>query len=145
MTEQEAQEFATLEAEQEKTQSEAPTKESKETKAATGNQESLALKTIGDRPVSGGKLQIFGTFRSMGMDRPIIASQLEVVETFRSMGGERPIFATQLPTVGNFYSSGNRPIGASTLNISENYSNFGNRPVASNQTDDPLSLMGYID
>lgn len=141
MSEQQAQDFATLEAEQEQPTSEATS----ETKAATGNQESLALKTVGDRPVSGGKLQLAGTFRTMGGDRPILAGKLDIVETFRTMGGDRPIFATQLPTVGNFYSSGSRPIGASTLKIDETYSNFGNRPVASNQIDDPTLLMGYID
>jgi hypothetical protein len=141
MTEAQAQEFATLEAEKEQQTAEAPS----ENKPATGSQESLALKMIGDRPVSGGKLEIAGTFRTMGGDRPILASKINVVETFRTMGGDRPVFASQLPTVGNFYSSGIRPIGASTLKINETYSNFGNRPIASNQIDDPTLLMGYID
>lgn len=141
MSEAQAQEFATLEAEKEKQATEAPS----ESKPATGSKDSLALKTIGDRPVSGGKLQIAGTFRSMGGDRPILATKIKIVETFHTMGGDRPVFASQLPTVGTFYSSGSRPIGASTLKIDETYSNFGNRPVASNQIDDPTLLMGYID
>lgn len=77
--------------------------------------------------------------------RPVEASNLTVVETFRAVGGERPVFRSQLQTVDNFYSSGMRPIGASTLKVSETYTVMGNRPVASNEIDDPSTLMGYID
>lgn len=142
MSEEQVQEFATLEAEQEQETQKATS----ETKAATGSKDSITLRrTEENRPVGDGKLDIWGTFRTMGGDRPILASKLSVVESFRTMGGSRPVFATQLPTVGNFYSSGSRPIGASVLKIDETYSNFGNRPVASNQIDDPSLLMGYID
>ncbi|WLT38512.1 hypothetical protein NON20_01110 [Synechocystis sp. B12] len=39
--------------------------------------------------------------------------------------------------------SGNRPIALSHLHISE--ITAGNRPVASNEIDDPNTLMGYLD
>lgn len=143
MTEEQLQEYGTLEAEKEETASKSETKS--ESKGAQDAQNSLALKTVGNRPVSGGRLDIAGTYRTMGGDRPILASHLRIVETFHTMGGDRPVFATELPTVGNFYSSGSRPIGVSTIKIDETYSDFGSRPVASNQTDDPTLLMGYID
>lgn len=77
--------------------------------------------------------------------RPIEPSQLTVASTFRSVGSDRPIFASQLQTVGDFYSSGVRPIGASAIQVSQTYSVMGNRPVASNEIDDPATLMGFID
>jgi hypothetical protein len=41
--------------------------------------------------------------------------------------------------------SGHRPIAASHLQISETYAVMGNRPVASNEIDDPTTLMGFLD
>jgi hypothetical protein len=46
---------------------------------------------------------------------------------------------------GTLTISGHRPIMASHLKISETYSVMGNRPVASNEIDDPTTLMGFLD
>jgi hypothetical protein len=46
---------------------------------------------------------------------------------------------------GTLAISGNRPIAVSHLKISETYSVMGNRPVASNEVDDAMTLMGFLD
>ncbi len=78
-------------------------------------------------------------------NRPIEASHLNIVSTYRSLGGTRPIVASGMEMSGTLAISGNRPIAVSHLKISETYSVMGNRPVASNETDDPIALMGYLD
>jgi hypothetical protein len=78
-------------------------------------------------------------------NRPIEARHLQIVGTFASGGSSRPITKSDTNIGGKIIISGNRPIAAKTLAISETYSVMGNRPVASNQIDDPLALMGYID
>lgn len=78
-------------------------------------------------------------------NRPVEAGHLEVVKTFTSVGSLRPITKGHNYAGSNLVISGSRPIAARTLQISETYSVMGNRPVASNQIDDPVVLMGYID
>lgn len=78
-------------------------------------------------------------------NRPVEANHLQIFKTFSSMGAERPITKSTLNTTGEIILSGSRPISAKTLQISETYSVMGNRPVASNQIDNPTTLMGYID
>lgn len=78
-------------------------------------------------------------------NRPIEASHLKVVSTYNSVGGNRPIVASGLDVAGTLTVSGSRPIIASHLKISDTYTVMGNRPVASNEIDDPLTLMGFLD
>jgi hypothetical protein len=78
-------------------------------------------------------------------NRPIEPSHLEIVSTYSSVGAIRPVSKSGIKVSSTLAISGNRPISLSTLKISETYSVMGNRPVASNQIDDPTTLMGYID
>ncbi len=78
-------------------------------------------------------------------NRPVTVSNLKIAETYSAVGGTRPIFANEMKVAGSITASGIRPISASTLQISETYVVMGNRPVASNQIDDPATLMGYLD
>ncbi|WP_013323236.1 hypothetical protein [Gloeothece verrucosa] len=77
--------------------------------------------------------------------RPIEASHLKVVSTYNSVGAARPVVASGMEIKGTLTISGDRPIAASHLVISETYTVMGNRPVASNEIDDPASLMGFLD
>ncbi|MBR8827546.1 MAG: hypothetical protein DSM107014_06495 [Gomphosphaeria aponina SAG 52.96 = DSM 107014] len=77
--------------------------------------------------------------------RPIEASHLKIVSTYSSVGSIRPVVASGMHFKGNLTVAGNRPIALSNLKISENYTVMGNRPVASNEIDDPVNLMGFID
>jgi hypothetical protein len=48
--------------------------------------------------------------------------------------------------IGTFFMAGERPIVASELDIKDYFLAMGNkRPVASNQIDDALTLMGFLD
>lgn len=78
-------------------------------------------------------------------NRPIEPRHLEVFSTYGSMASIRPVMKSHLDIVGSLSISGNRPITASHLNISEALTIMGNRPVASNDIDDPMMLMGYLD
>ncbi len=78
-------------------------------------------------------------------NRPVEASHLELSDHFASGGHMRPVMKSHLNIVATMSSSGIRPITASTLEISETYRVMGNRPVASNEIDDPTTLMGYLD
>ena len=78
-------------------------------------------------------------------NRPIEPSSIELAESFAAGGNIRPVVKSNLEIVGTISSSGLRPITASTLQISETYRVMGDRPVASNEIDDPATLMGYID
>lgn len=78
-------------------------------------------------------------------NRPIEASHLEIVRTFSTVGSSRPIVKSKINFGSQMTVYGNRPVSGTTLKISETYTVMGNRPVASNEIDDPVSLMGYID
>ncbi len=78
-------------------------------------------------------------------NRPIEPSHLEVVSTYSSVGSPRPVTKSDMKISSTLVLSGNRPITMSTLQVSETYTVMGNRPVASNDIDDPLTLMGYLD
>lgn len=78
-------------------------------------------------------------------NRPIEPSHLQIVDTYSSVGSSRPIAKSTMKIDHSLTVSGTRPISVSTLKISETYSVMGNRPVASNETDDPTALMGYLD
>ena len=78
-------------------------------------------------------------------NRPIEPSHLQVVSTYSSVGSARPVTKSDIKVSNTIVISGNRPITLSTLQVSETYTVMGNRPVASNDIDDPLTLMGYLD
>lgn len=95
----------------------------------------------GNRPIASDNLEIREIIALAG-NRPISASHLQVRQTI-SVAGIRPIFASNLQIRDTISVSGNRPIFASTLKIQQMLP--GNRPVASNDIDDPESLMGFLD
>jgi hypothetical protein len=99
------------------------------------------FRVAGDRPVYAGTLAISETYSIAGSIRPVQASRQHVVE----MMGDRPIMASGLEIGGTFQSSGLRPIAAASLVISESYRSMGDRPVASNEIDNPVLLMGFLD
>lgn len=78
-------------------------------------------------------------------NRPISPSSLQIVKTYSSVGSIRPVVKSGLKIKNMITVSGNRPIVSSGLKISQEYKIMGNRPVASNQIDDPVLLMGYLD
>jgi hypothetical protein len=95
------------------------------------------------KPKTAGGLDLLPTPKGMPSNRPIEASKLHVVSTYGSMGAIRPIGASTMEMSGTMAISGNRPIALSHLHISE--ITAGNRPIASNEIDDPYTLMGYLD
>lgn len=107
------------------------------------NQET-AISLPNQEPKAGLQLKLSSEHHLPG-NRPIEANHLEIVKTFSSGGSLRPITKSDVHKTGEIIISGTRPIAARTLKISETYSVMGNRPVASNQIDDPINLMGYID
>jgi hypothetical protein len=102
--------------------------------------ESSAL-SIKAKPTGG--IELLPTPEGLPSNRPVEASKLRVVSTYGAVGGTRPVSASLMEVSGSLTISGNRPIALSHLKISELYS--GNRPVASNEIDDPSTLMGYLD
>jgi hypothetical protein len=78
-------------------------------------------------------------------NRPIEPSHLQISSTYTTVGSLRPIIKSGLDIKGMLTLSGSRPIVSSNLKISQEYKVMGNRPVASNQIDDVLLLMGYLD
>ncbi|MBE9204113.1 hypothetical protein IQ218_12535 [Synechocystis salina LEGE 06099] len=95
------------------------------------------------KPKHVGGLDLLPTPKGMPTNRPIEASKLHVVSTYGSMGATRPVGASTMEVSSTMTVSGNRPIALSHLHISE--ITAGNRPVASNEIDDPNTLMGYLD
>lgn len=95
----------------------------------------------GNRPIASDNLDISEIVAIAG-NRPISASHLRISETM-SASGIRPIFASTLEIRDTITISGNRPIFASTLKVQEMLA--GNRPMASNDIDDPATLMGFLD
>ncbi|MBD2654098.1 MULTISPECIES: hypothetical protein [Synechocystis] len=95
------------------------------------------------KPKHIGGLDLLPTPKGMPTNRPIEASKIHVVSTYGSMGATRPVGASTMEVSSTMTVSGNRPIALSHLHISE--ITAGNRPVASNEIDDPNTLMGYLD
>lgn len=84
--------------------------------------------------------------RAIMPNRPIEESHIEVVGTLM---GNRPIFKSDSVSAITLVQSeesvgvmANRPIATTNLQIT---SMTMNRPIASNQIDDPYTLMGYLD
>ncbi len=77
-------------------------------------------------------------------NRPIEPSHLEIVRTYTSVGSNRPVTKGTVHFNSSLTISGNRPIAVSTLKVSDTHI-LGNRPIASNEIDDPATLMGYLD
>ncbi len=78
-------------------------------------------------------------------NRPVEPSHLQIVHTYSSVGSSRPVTKGDIKVSNTMVISGNRPISLSNLQVSETYVVMGNRPVASNEIDDPITLMGYLD
>ncbi len=116
-------------------------------KPATGSQ-GLELMTHqglpNNRPMAASHLKVLPQ-EGLPNNRPIEASHLNIVSTYTAVGGSRPVTASGMEVMATLTISGNRPIAASHLQISETYAVMGNRPVASNETDDPEALMGFLD
>ncbi len=113
----------------------------------TGDKQMVALsvkdksETSENKPV---KLEQKSSYL-LPQNRPIESSHLQIVGTYDSVGSARPIVKSDIHIKNTLAVSGQRPISASILKVSDTYSVMGNRPVASNQIDDPLVLMGYLD
>ena len=83
--------------------------------------------------------------RRLPNNRPVEPSHLDVVKTYSSVGSNRPVTKGSMDISNTLTISGNRPIAVGGLKISESHIIMGNRPVASNEIDDPATLMGYLD
>lgn len=109
------------------------------------NREKIALyqgePLPGNRPIGAANFEI-SQMISIAGNRPIGASNIQVLET-RGIMGNRPIVSSQLKIHDMMSFSGNRPITVSNLNIYDFL--MGGRPIASNDIDDPETLMGYLD
>lgn len=76
--------------------------------------------------------------------RPIEPSHLEILD-ITTIPGHRPIFASHLQVVNSDLLPGHRPIMASDPELLNAPMLMVNRPIASNEIDDPLTLMDYLD
>lgn len=94
----------------------------------------------GLRPIGTSNMAVFGTILN---DRPIMATNLRVVEY--AIPGHRPIFASDVVVRDDLTLPGGRPIVASDPHLLEASLLPGGRPIASNEIDDPMTLMGYLD
>ncbi|MGI0487995.1 hypothetical protein ACN4EK_21355 [Pantanalinema rosaneae CENA516] len=97
------------------------------------------MTVAGVRPIAASHLELFGSFLN---GRPIEASHLTVRGT---LPGDRPIFNSPVHLVEGLMLPGDRPIMVSDPQLMQGSMLPGNRPIASNDIDDPASLMGYID
>ncbi len=78
-------------------------------------------------------------------NRPVEPNHLQIFHTYTSVGSIRPVIKSDLHIKSMMTLSGDRPISTCTLDISKEIIIMGNRPVASNQIDNPLLLMGFLD
>lgn len=92
----------------------------------------------GDRPVEASHLELFGSFLN---GRPIESSHVKIFE----MLGDRPVFESSIKMIDDGGLPGGRPIMASSAALMESSVLPGGRPIASNDIDDPITLMGYLD
>jgi hypothetical protein len=97
-----------------------------------------------NRPIGASHL-MFKIGEGMPQNRPIEVSHLKIVSTYNSIGATRPVGASGMEISSTLAISGHRPISVSHLHISETFTVMGNRPVASNEIDDPITLMGFLD
>lgn len=112
----------------------------------TGKSKEVVALSVQDKSKTASQgLQLVQPSATLPGNRPIEPSHLNVISTYSSVGGERPVVASGMDITGTLTISGHRPIMASHLKISETYSVMGNRPVASNEIDDPATLMGFLD
>jgi hypothetical protein len=96
------------------------------------------MTVAGDRPVVASHLELFGSFLN---GRPIESSSVKVFE----MLGDRPVFESGFQIVDDGGLPGGRPIMASRPELLEASVLPGGRPIASNDIDDPVTLMGFLD
>ena len=92
----------------------------------------------GNRPIGAANFEI----SQIEGNRPIGVSNIQVLDTVAIMGN-RPIASSQLEIHEMMTYSGNRPITTSSLDIYDFL--MAGRPIASNDIDDPDTLMGYLD
>lgn len=97
------------------------------------------LTVAGVRPIAASHMALVGSFLN---GRPISASSIKVLDT---LPGDRPIFASEIKMVEGTMLPGDRPIMVSDPHLLQASLLPGNRPIASNDIDDPESLMGFID
>jgi hypothetical protein len=117
----------------------------KTTPRAAKEKEVVALSLKDNSEETNKAIKLIQPADALPNNRPIEAGHLKVVSTYTSVGGERPVTASGMEVSGTLAISGNRPIAVSHLKISETYSVMGNRPVASNEVDDAMTLMGFLD
>jgi hypothetical protein len=101
--------------------------------------------TSGTKPEETSALKLATKSELLPGNRPIEPHHLQIVHTYSSVGSLRPVTKSDLNIKNTIVLSGSRPITAGSLNISQEITILGNRPVASNQIDDPLILMGFLD
>jgi hypothetical protein len=97
------------------------------------------ITVAGVRPIAASHLEIYASYLN---GRPITASHLQVTEM---LPGNRPVFASEFKSVQGALLPGDRPIMASDPHLLEASLLPGNRPIASNEIDDPATLMGFLD
>lgn len=97
------------------------------------------IQSSGIRPIEASHLAVFGTILN---GRPILSSNLKVAEM---LPGNRPIFFSDFQSVSALTLSGDRPVMASAAGLMTAEKLPGDRPIFSNDIDNPLELMGYID
>lgn len=98
------------------------------------------ITVAGVRPIAASHLHLAGSFLN---GRPIESSALKVQAT---LPGDRPIFMSDFKEVeGGALLPGHRPIMASDPKLLHGSALPGGRPIASNEIDDPIALMGYLD
>lgn len=95
----------------------------------------------GSHPIAEEKTEM-SDIVAMEENRPVGASHLEIRHTI-SESGIRPVGASDIMFHHTISESGNRPIADSELEITGTLSK--NRPIASNNLDNPQTLMGYLD
>lgn len=119
----------------------------KTTKTSSSKEKEVVALSVQDKSKesSDGGIHLIKHSSTLPGGRPIEASHLKIVSTYHSIGADRPVTASGMDIKGTLTISGSRPIAASHLVISETYSVMGSRPVASNEIDDPTSLMGFLD
>jgi hypothetical protein len=97
------------------------------------------IQSAGTRPIEASHLAVFGTILN---GRPILSSSLKVAEM---LPGGRPIFFSDFHGVEGAELPGGRPIMVSQPGLLAASTLPGGRPIFSNDVDDALTLMGYID
>jgi len=97
------------------------------------------ITVAGVRPIATSDLQVYDSYLN---GRPISASSLTVSEM---LPGGRPIFVSDFHMVESEMLPGGRPIMVSDPSLMHASLLPGGRPIASNEIDDPITLMGFLD